>query len=223
TGAHAIFGRTPLRDLTLPALGPLLEKSGVLSLGPRGVNFFCTTMRFPEPPAIVADRLRLDLGTCPSEDYVMWGVTSRVDSHATDPHRLKSAALALIEGFAGDFDTLVRASDVDDTITVPIRAAPKLTRWKPSRVTLLGDAIHAMPPVGANGANTALRDAQVLARCLSRGDAIEDAVGSYENEMRAYSRRLVRRGTRMMSAITSPSPLARGLLRATLRVAAWLA
>jgi 2-polyprenyl-6-methoxyphenol hydroxylase-like FAD-dependent oxidoreductase len=39
-------------------------------------------------------------------------------------------------------------------------------RWAPGPVTLLGDAIHATSPTGGNGANTALRDADLLRRCL---------------------------------------------------------
>jgi hypothetical protein len=39
-------------------------------------------------------------------------------------------------------------------------------RWAPGPVTLLGDAIHATSPTGGNGANTALRDADLLRRSL---------------------------------------------------------
>ena len=38
-------------------------------------------------------------------------------------------------------------------------------RWTVGRVTLLGDAAHAMYPIGSNGASQAILDARVLARC----------------------------------------------------------
>jgi salicylate hydroxylase len=47
-----------------------------------------------------------------------------------------------------------------------------LTAWTRGRVTMVGDACHPMLPFLAQGANQALEDALVLARCL---DACEDA------------------------------------------------
>ncbi|HEU5110116.1 MAG TPA: FAD-dependent monooxygenase, partial [Micromonosporaceae bacterium] len=66
----------------------------------------------------------------------------------------------------------------------------------PGRVTLLGDAIHAPPPVFAAGANAALRDAAHLADALVRvatgqQDALA-AIGGYEAEMREYVRPILR-------------------------------
>ncbi|MEV4284501.1 flavin-dependent oxidoreductase [Nonomuraea bangladeshensis] len=54
-----------------------------------------------------------------------------------------------------------------------------LPRWTSGRVTLLGDAAHAMYPIGSNGASQAIIDARVLAYRLARGD-----LAGYEAERR---------------------------------------
>ncbi len=54
-----------------------------------------------------------------------------------------------------------------------------LARWSDGRVTLLGDACHAMPPFQAQGAAMAIEDAVVLARCLKQGEP-EAALAQYE-------------------------------------------
>src|SRR5262249_57547826 len=62
--------------------------------------------------------------------------------------------------------------------------------WPTGRVTLLGDAIHAMTPYRGIGANMALEDAVRLKRALvaaARGKRdLRDAVAIYETEMRRY-------------------------------------
>ncbi len=50
---------------------------------------------------------------------------------------------------------------------IAFRATAPLPAWSPSPVTVLGDAIHLMPPVGGLGGNTALRDAHLLTRQLT--------------------------------------------------------
>jgi 2-polyprenyl-6-methoxyphenol hydroxylase-like FAD-dependent oxidoreductase len=54
------------------------------------------------------------------------------------------------------------------------------------RVTLLGDAVHAMTPAGGVGANTALKDAAFLGRLLASGFH-EGLTTQYERDMRTYA------------------------------------
>ena len=57
-----------------------------------------------------------------------------------------------------------------------------LERWSEGRITLLGDAAHAMLPFFAQGAAQAIEDAVVLADCLQKADAgsIPQALQRYE-------------------------------------------
>jgi 2-polyprenyl-6-methoxyphenol hydroxylase-like FAD-dependent oxidoreductase len=62
-----------------------------------------------------------------------------------------------------------------------------------SRITALGDAVHAMTPAGGNGANTAVRDSDLLGRLVGeawaqgKGDSWEGVTAAYEKEMREYA------------------------------------
>jgi len=71
--------------------------------------------------------------------------------------------------------------------------------WKnDARVTVIGDAVHAMTPAGGNGANTAVRDSALLGRLLKEawdrgdGDGWEGVTEAYEKEMRLYASEAVK-------------------------------
>lgn len=67
-----------------------------------------------------------------------------------------------------------------------------LARWTDGRVTLLGDACHAMLPYLGQGANMALEDGSVLARCLeSWADEPGAALKRYEAARRARTTKIV--------------------------------
>ncbi|KAF2852572.1 FAD/NAD(P)-binding domain-containing protein [Plenodomus tracheiphilus IPT5] len=71
--------------------------------------------------------------------------------------------------------------------------------WKNNtRVTLVGDAVHAMTPAGGNGANTAVRDSALLGRLIKEawergeGDHWKGVTETYEREMRIYASEAVK-------------------------------
>ena len=55
-------------------------------------------------------------------------------------------------------------------------------RWTFGRVTLLGDAAHAMRPNGSNGASQGILDGGALASALSGSRTIEEGLLAYEKE-----------------------------------------
>lgn len=66
-----------------------------------------------------------------------------------------------------------------------------LERWSHGRMTLLGDAAHAMYPIGSNGASQAILDARILAREIAGHGAVPAALQSYEAERRPAVNALV--------------------------------
>ena len=158
----------------------------------------------------------------------MWAVavtSSKIPSTvgAGDGDTVHRATVHAIAGFHDDYQALVRQADRNDLVLVPIRSAPPIAPSSSARVTLIGDAIHTMPPFGAHGANTALKDAQSLAGHLARAGSettVEQAIGAYEAAMTHYSRPMVRGALRMMKMATTDFPLKRAVFRTALRLAA---
>jgi 2-polyprenyl-6-methoxyphenol hydroxylase-like FAD-dependent oxidoreductase len=107
------------------------------------------------------------------------------------PAELHALSATLIRRWHPDLRALHAMADIEETFAVRIRTSPVIAAWQPSRVTVLGDAIHAMSPAGGSGANTALRDAAQLCRALTTaadgdGGGITTAIGQYEHQMRDY-------------------------------------
>ena len=97
-----------------------------------------------------------------------------------------------------------------------------MQRWPTGPVTLLGDAIHNMTPMAGIGANTALRDADLLRRNLI---AVRDgqlsraeAVGDYERQMLEYGFAAVAQSLRNARFAASGNRVGRRLARGALRV-----
>ncbi|KAJ4369905.1 hypothetical protein N0V83_005669 [Neocucurbitaria cava] len=65
----------------------------------------------------------------------------------------------------------------------PMSDRDPVERWSFGRLTLLGDAAHAMYPIGSNGASQAIIDADTLAKHLSSDISdVESALKAYELE-----------------------------------------
>jgi salicylate hydroxylase len=71
-----------------------------------------------------------------------------------------------------------------DAIQIPYKWAligrPPLRHCSVGRVTLLGDAFHPTLPIGGQGANMAIEDSIILARCLDASKGIVEALQRYE-------------------------------------------
>jgi hypothetical protein len=68
----------------------------------------------------------------------------------------------------------------DAVFEYPMVDRDPLARWSHGPVTLIGDAAHAMYPIGSNGASQAILDGRVLARELALASHVEDGLAAYE-------------------------------------------
>ena len=76
-------------------------------------------------------------------------------------------ALAAFAGWHPQVRTIL--GSVDETFIWALFDRAPLERWSAGRVTLLGDACHAMVPFMAQGAAMAIEDGATLAACLAAG------------------------------------------------------
>jgi 2-polyprenyl-6-methoxyphenol hydroxylase-like FAD-dependent oxidoreductase len=168
-----------------------------------------------------------DAACAPQEDYLLCALVARRDAWAPgiesfDRPALLAAAAKMMAGWHPDLVRLATEAEPESFGAFPFAAAPPAPRWASSTVTLLGDAIHSMPPAGGNGANMALRDASLLSRSLAaaaRGDVpLLQAIGDYEHEMRDYAFSAVRTALASERAGLNASPIAQAGMRAWFRL-----
>lgn len=81
-----------------------------------------------------------------------------------------------------DIPRIIEAAQ--DIWEYPMVDRDPLPRWSYGRVTLLGDAAHAMYPIGSNGASQAIVDARVLTREIRRHGAGGTALAAYDDARR---------------------------------------
>jgi salicylate hydroxylase len=91
--------------------------------------------------------------------------------------------LADYDGWHEVIRTLIR--NIETPYKWALMLREPMERWTQGRVTLLGDACHAMLPFLAQGAVQAIEDGCVLARCFAKYGAPEEALAAYETARRA--------------------------------------
>lgn len=92
-----------------------------------------------------------------------------------------SDVLAAFEGWHPQVLAILAA--VEDVFIWGLFDHPPMPHWSAGRVTLLGDACHAMLPFLAQGAAQAIEDGAALAKCFAttHGHDIPDALRLYES------------------------------------------
>ena len=167
-----------------------------------------------------------------SRSYLMWAFGARREKLGLDGdniermsgEELRNTALRVMAQRSWDerFRALVRLADANTINAISIRTSVPIAAWQTQRVTLLGDAIHAMTPHRGIGANIALKDAVRLCRALTMANRSErpviDAIHDYETDMIDYGFRAVQTSLHAMHQVVMENQARLMLSRAALRI-----
>lgn len=115
-----------------------------------------------------------------SRDRIYWMV--QVASKEAEPagSDKKRTLLQRLAHWAPPVEDMIEATPETSITRMDVYDRPPSKRWGVGRVTLLGDAAHPMTNNAGQGANQAIEDAVVLARCLAEGTSPDAALRAYE-------------------------------------------
>jgi len=198
TGSRVLYGKTFITpELTERFMPEALNRITVIQ-DSIPITLFLEPIRFPSDASIESSgRVQ---GT---QNYVYWVLGgNRDDMGLTDAefHSLGGKEAAdltskLTEKWLPSFRCLFELQTTSQCAPLRlISAKPERPEWKPSaRVTLLGDAAHAMMPAGGSGANCALADVAVLLRLIVEEGVSEEMMGKYIDKMWEYALPAIKR------------------------------
>lgn len=194
-GVVGVSGRTLVKDLS-PSLRDQLGMRSSLAMGPHGLALYFGYLDPVGRSVIDRPDLRAALTTEPT---FIWGAMFPEDDPVSELRG--QSGQALLDGTIASMTArhwsrrlleVVEKSQVDGVAMYRFNAASsdprQLAPWLASRVTALGDAVHATPPTAGMGAGIAIRDAADLMAALvlvgESKSALLDAIGSFEARMR---------------------------------------
>jgi 2-polyprenyl-6-methoxyphenol hydroxylase-like FAD-dependent oxidoreductase len=176
----AIGAKVPLTRAALDLL-PAASQDGLsLVVAPKGLTCVWHVMKFG----------RDQCGG--SRDYLAWGLWAPQHQFPADVLQLRgrelvNLVLQLTPKWHRDFHALFSMSDPVTSFPLNIPTSEPVSAWRPSNITLIGDAIHPLTGGRRVGANTALRDAMLLSHALAAVQAgsvrLLNAVAAYETEI----------------------------------------
>lgn len=218
-GLIGIAGSSPLAGRG--CLPSFLRRGPALAVDHRGLGMFLSlaSRGLGPVPAELADAV--------GPPSLVWGLIARRDmlgDVARAPAgELVTQSRSLVEAWHPWMRTQIDASDLGRVAAFNFRAAsPTAPRfpWVASRITAIGDAVHAMPPTGGRAGSTAIRSAGALADALIAGDDIDEAITRYQVQVDAWAVPAIRESLGPVRALQALArPTAKTLARPALAVA----
>lgn len=236
TGIKCIAGKLPLTEKTRAWLPTRVWDGPNNVMPPKGCGMFLAPHDLGHGATVTADGIGGNDDTAGHDavlfdntsSYVMWVYAASdgryppdADLLEMDGALLRDLVSVMITDWSPALRRLVADTPPASVSLLPIRTSVPVSRWQSTNITLLGDAIHSMTPFRGIGANTALRDAAVLARNLiaaARGDRdLLSAIDAYERQMTDYGFKAVRDSLRTAKQFISDNRTGRTMFKTVLR------
>ncbi len=172
----------------------------------------------PVGPGVFVERwgpAGLRFGPVPiSAEYSYWFATANTAADGRDGDDPRAEMVRRFSEFAAPVPQLLAATS--KIIRRDLWDLQPLRTWTRGRITLLGDAAHAMTPNMGQGACQAIEDAVILADALASGGAGPQALLDYESRRRPRAREFVDRSWTLGQVATWTHPVARWLRNSAL-------
>jgi 2-polyprenyl-6-methoxyphenol hydroxylase-like FAD-dependent oxidoreductase len=199
-----VYGRALLTPELRSQLPHILFQGVIIAADRAGIRALIAAFEPRQSPDAAGASLTPPVALDPVDDYIM--VSSSVehgtvvprsrDWNADTPRMLRDSMARAVEHWDPAVRALIEGIDLETIFVIPFGRLDPPDPWPTTRVTLIGDAAHAMLPTLGMGANLALRDAGKLAELLgeaNEGDLdLSDAIHAAEEEMRDYAYPFVR-------------------------------
>ncbi|WP_433348743.1 FAD-dependent oxidoreductase [Microtetraspora malaysiensis] len=150
------------------------------------------------------------VGVALTRDYATCSFSARTDELPPEPHHMRQHQLrSLVAEMTYGWHPRVQRmlAGWHEIFPLALRTSVPIAPWATTRVTLLGDAAHAMSPAAGAGANLALQDAARLAAALSGGGPLISELRSYERGMAGSGFAAVRASAANGARILGQDPL----------------
>ena len=169
-----IYGKTPLTPETAQWIPDGWVHGFSRMVGSNDAGMGTGPFRKREPFAEAAAKYAPAIHLTETQDYLMWTVSAPMTQPLFSEEQLQRADGATLQAMARDIAQewhpilrrLIDEADVLATLLIRSHYAEPVKPWQTKNMTLLGDAIHTMAPARGEGANTALRDAELLHHTL---------------------------------------------------------
>jgi 2-polyprenyl-6-methoxyphenol hydroxylase-like FAD-dependent oxidoreductase len=198
TEARCFYGKTPMT----PEVREALDRQGI-----HGMSLLTDTTIKPYQftmllePMVWSQEARNEVGDKADipDDYVYWVCASRIQSFPLSAETLvhtnnedaSKLSTYMFQHWQKDFHAIFKHQDTKQTSLLAfLSGRPDMPAWQSSPyVTIIGDAVHPMPPTAGAGANTALKDSERLLRKIAQVGGVtnltEEAIRETEDAMRA--------------------------------------
>jgi 2-polyprenyl-6-methoxyphenol hydroxylase-like FAD-dependent oxidoreductase len=188
TGIVAIGGKVVLDGCD--EFSEALLRGPTPILGPRGCFLFVSAVTYDD----LGDPSPVNSPEADErENYLMWGFSARRERlgigdgfERLEGDGLKRLVERLTTEWHPDLRHVLAATKPAAIKSFAVKTSMEVRPWRTRNVTLLGDALHNMPPYRGVGANSALWDAALLCKTISAecpDDSLIERLADYERRM----------------------------------------